>query len=420
MDLLGVGIGPFNLSLAALLTRVRTVKSYFFDAKNEFSWHPGLMLPNSEIQVGHFKDLVTLVDPTNPYSFLAYLVQHKRLYRFMNCDFSYVLRYEFNDYLRWVANSLPNLFFDEKVIDLNFNNNFFILHTTKNSYQARNIVLGNGLTPKIPGFIKPYLGKDVFHSNDYLQHETQDSIAIIGGGQSAAEIVSHLLNKPQLPKTIYWISSRGMLLPMDNSPFSTEYFHPKYNEYFYNLPANRRSQLLREQLLASDGISERLLTEIYQQFYLLNLQGKKIDFRFIPHSKLINMSRDKEVFHLGTAEKSFSVKTVILCTGYEWTMPDYLISLKDRIEVNNGKFRVNKDYSIQWDGPAQNRIYIQNGAEHTHGIADRNLSLMAFRSATIINSLMQQTIYDIANESAAIDWDYVGKIELNWRNVSNG
>jgi lysine N6-hydroxylase len=236
MDLLGIGIGPFNLSLAALLSQVGGINSRFFDGKKSFAWHPGLMLPESEIQVGHFKDLVTLVDPTNPYSFLAYLVKHTRLYRFMNCNFFYVLRYEFNDYMRWVSEQLNNLSFDEKVLEVDFVGNRFKTRTSKGFYFSKHLVLGNGLTPKIPAFIKPYLGADIFHGGEYLQHKVKDRVAIIGGGQSGAEIIQHLLSQETPPEEIYWVSSRGMLFPMDNSSFSTEYFHPSYGEYFYALP----------------------------------------------------------------------------------------------------------------------------------------------------------------------------------------
>src|SRR5579885_2783170 len=82
-DLLGVGIGPFNLSLAALMSPLKSTNSIFFERRKSFVWHPGLLLPNAEIQVNYLKDLVTLVDPTNPYSFIAYLAKQKRLYRFM-------------------------------------------------------------------------------------------------------------------------------------------------------------------------------------------------------------------------------------------------------------------------------------------------------------------------------------------------
>ena len=64
-DVIGVGLGPFNLGLAALLEPQADVDAVFFDDKPEFAWHPGLMLPDAEIQVPFLADLVTLADPTS-------------------------------------------------------------------------------------------------------------------------------------------------------------------------------------------------------------------------------------------------------------------------------------------------------------------------------------------------------------------
>src|ERR671911_297580 len=66
-DLIGIGIGPFNLGLAALLSSIDTHKSVFFDTKHEFSWHEGLLLEDCYLQVPFLADLVTMSDPTNPY-----------------------------------------------------------------------------------------------------------------------------------------------------------------------------------------------------------------------------------------------------------------------------------------------------------------------------------------------------------------
>lgn len=96
---------------------------------------------------------------------------------------------------------------------------------------------------------------------------------------------------------------------------------------------------------------------------------------------------------------------IILCTGYEWTFPPYLSSLSDQIPLYNNKFYINHDFSVSWNGPKQNRIYVQNGARHSHGIADPNLNIMAWRSATIINSIIQKPIYDLNSESSTLNWE---------------
>ena len=67
-DLLGVGIGPFNLSLAALLDPVDGVDAVFFDQADGFAWHPGLLVEGTTTQVPFLADLVTLADPTSRHS----------------------------------------------------------------------------------------------------------------------------------------------------------------------------------------------------------------------------------------------------------------------------------------------------------------------------------------------------------------
>jgi len=85
-DVLGIGSGPFNLSLNALLQKT-ALKSLFIDKAAKMTWHSGMLLPGARMQTSFLKDLVTPVDPTSPYSFLAYLVQKKRLYRFLSARF---------------------------------------------------------------------------------------------------------------------------------------------------------------------------------------------------------------------------------------------------------------------------------------------------------------------------------------------
>lgn len=49
-DIAGVGVGPFNLSLASLLDPLKHISSIFLEEKPEFSWHPGMMIDWATIQ----------------------------------------------------------------------------------------------------------------------------------------------------------------------------------------------------------------------------------------------------------------------------------------------------------------------------------------------------------------------------------
>ena len=92
LRLVGIGAGPANLSLAALLHGDPEQPNRFFDCKQSFTWHDDQLTTGSTLQVAIFKDLVSLSDPTNRFSFLSYLHEHGRMYHFLNAQFSKVPR----------------------------------------------------------------------------------------------------------------------------------------------------------------------------------------------------------------------------------------------------------------------------------------------------------------------------------------
>ncbi len=81
-DVVGIGLGPFNLGLAALTHELTDLDGVFLEARDEFSWHPGMMLEGATIQVPFMADLVTMADPTSRFGFLNHLKQIGRLYPF--------------------------------------------------------------------------------------------------------------------------------------------------------------------------------------------------------------------------------------------------------------------------------------------------------------------------------------------------
>jgi lysine N6-hydroxylase len=153
---IGIGAGPFNLSLAALLAPTG-FNARFFDRNPDFEWHPGLLLPEATIQVSYLKDLVTLVDPTSQYSFLAFLRAHKRLYRFIIRSLP-VSRKEFNQYLQWVASRLPNVEFGVEVREVAIDEQTFSVNVDRRVLRTKNIVLGTGLVPTIPPWARSHVG----------------------------------------------------------------------------------------------------------------------------------------------------------------------------------------------------------------------------------------------------------------------
>lgn len=108
-DVVGIGAGPFNLSVAALLHPAKEVKHRFFEKQKQFCWHPGMLLQNTTIQNSFLKDLVSFADPISPFSFLAFLHDQKRLYEYVNAGFLRTSRQEFNQYPSPQAKSVLDL-----------------------------------------------------------------------------------------------------------------------------------------------------------------------------------------------------------------------------------------------------------------------------------------------------------------------
>jgi lysine N6-hydroxylase len=96
-DLVGIGVGPFNLGLACLADPVDDLDCVFLEARDELAWHPGMMLDDATLQVPFLADLVTMADPTSRWSFLNYLKETGNLYPFYIRESFYPLRREYDD-----------------------------------------------------------------------------------------------------------------------------------------------------------------------------------------------------------------------------------------------------------------------------------------------------------------------------------
>ncbi|HET9847113.1 MAG TPA: SidA/IucD/PvdA family monooxygenase [Candidatus Dormibacteraeota bacterium] len=421
LDAIGVGVGPANLSLAALLTPT-DYNARFFERSSEFQWHPGFLFPEAVLQVSYLKDLVTLVDPTSAYTFLAFLHAQKRIYRFINLSAPRVSRMEFNQYLQWVAGRLPNVEFGAEVREVSLSGERFSVRVDGRTLDTTNIVLGTGLVPNIPDWARPYLGTEVFHSIDYLdypQDVTGKAVAVVGGGQSGAEVVWHLLlDTARLPAQLLWISHRPNFLPLDESPFTNELFTPAYADYFFGLSAEQRGILLAEQRLASDGVSQPLLQRIYDRLYDLEFlerrtsggRGSSRLVRLFPGHEVVDIRRGSSGCDLGLRSRwgtsqRVRADVVVLGTGFSYELPAAMQPLGDRMRWDRDGFPVRSDFSIEWDGPPGLRVYAQDAARHMRGVADPNLSLVAWRSAIIANSLLGREVYDVGGESSVFDFD---------------
>lgn len=415
LRLVGIGAGPANLSLAALLHGDSEQPNLFFDRKPSFTWHDDQLINGATLQVSIFKDLVSLSDPANRFSFLSYLHEHGRIYHFLNAQFSEVPRTEFRNYLAWAAEKNENVVFSESVERVEFDGVFRVT-TDRRQVTADNIAVGVGTVPWVPEFALPYLGAGHFHVSRYLNHArglAGKRVAVVGGGQSGAETFLDLISRPdsERPAWVSWISRRRNYFPIDDSTFTNDFYMPEYSEYFYRLSESKRAELNSAHLLSSDGISESTLRAIYQQLYRLQfIERDEHRFGLLPNRTVVSADRtatgafEVTLRHNDETGQSqcLPVDAVVWATGFRPTPKSFLDPLKDRIETENGEVRVDEDFAVAWDGPPDRKIFVQNAVRGQRGLPDVNLSLNAWRAQRIANRLRGRSAPEMA--MSFIDW----------------
>ncbi|MEY9848591.1 lysine N(6)-hydroxylase/L-ornithine N(5)-oxygenase family protein [Streptacidiphilus sp. MAP5-3] len=429
-DLVGVGLGPFNLSLAALADGVDGLRCLFLDAKPEFSWHPGLLIDGARMQVPFLADLVSLVDPTSPWSFLAYLREQQRLFPFYFSEQWHLTRREYQDYCRWAASSLPNCRFDSPVEGVRWDGHRKLFHVEipgQPLLLARNLVLGVGTEPVVPTAFAALLdeGGPVLHSEDYLvsphspgtlADATDNSgssgdagssgsvgqprfsdITVVGSGQSGAEVFLDLLRRRggSAGPHLRWITRSAALAPMEYSKLGLEHFTPDYTRYFHGLPGTVRDSLVPSQWQLYKAASAETLAAVHEALYDRTTGGVAADVEIVPGTEIRSARRDPcgglelRCAHAQSgADYTLRTDVAVLATGYAARRPALLDPLLDLIDWDEqNRYRVGLDYRVELRPDVTAGLYVQNAELHTHGVGTPDLGLGAHRAAVILNAV---------------------------------
>ncbi|KAI8998622.1 lysine/ornithine N-monooxygenase [Trametes punicea] len=311
-DAIGLGFGPANLAIAGAivekwansdasleLSHAPLQQVIFIEKQPEFRWHPGMLLPNSRMQISFLKDLATLRSPQSPLTFLAYLHSQDRLLNFINRGSFTPTRNEYSDYLAWAADFVQKrgiqVRYGEEVVGLTCLSDGTVevrsrvVETGEEfARRSRNIILSPGGTPKLPpalSVIAPH--PRVIHSAYYLSAvedffaSTPPSreplrIAVIGAGQSSTEVLLDLHSRlNSLPVSdgrkheLELIFRKGSLKPSDDTPFSNEIFDPVSTDMWFNLPSKRdRHNVLREYSSTNYSVvNVRTIDSLYEVMY---------------------------------------------------------------------------------------------------------------------------------------------------------
>lgn len=416
-DFIAVGVGPFNLSLACLTAPIENLDGLFFDKNDSFNWHPGMLLQDTTLQIPFLADLVTLADPTSPFSFLNYIKEQGKMYSFYIRENFLLLRNEYNQYCQWAIKKLPNIYFNTEVTAIEYDENqqLYIVTTlsaktnVETIYKTKKIVLGTGTAPHIPKSCQSLKGKAI-HSSAYIQNKAslqkQKSITVLGSGQSAAEVFNDLLQEIDVyGYQLNWITRSSRFFPMDYSKLTLEMTSPEYVDYFYNLPSDKRDHLLKNQKLLYKGINKDLIATIFDTIYSKKVITE-IDVNLRTNAACTkgtyneaNQSFELEL-HQVEQDKRYRHKTdaLVLATGYGYKLPQFLEGIANRIQWDDkGRFAANRNYSIDQNG---SEVFVQNAELHTHGFVTPDLGMACYRNSYIIKEITGVEHYAVETKIA--------------------
>ncbi|KEF63754.1 L-ornithine N5-oxygenase [Exophiala aquamarina CBS 119918] len=434
-DLVGVGFGPASLAIAVALSDgleaqesvghgFNTPKVRFLERQNGFKWHAGMLLPGAKMQISFLKDLATLRDPCSHFTFLNYLKEHGRLVQFTNLATFLPSRLEFDDYLQWAATHFNDVVeygqqvqsihprklgnsgkydcFEVVSRDLSTGESTTIL--------SRNVVVAVGGQPARPAIFPTYHER-ILHSSEYNirierilpDKEKAYSIAIMGGGQSGAEVFNNL-HERYPNATTRLIFRDSALRPSDDSPFVNEVFNPEAVDTFFEQPQDFRSKNLAKNKATNYSVVRlELIEKIYDDLYLQSIHSpdrREWQHQILPLREISDFSDNGKQLTLnvtnldplsGNTTETMSFDALILATGYRRDAHNELLKDCQLINGNrSGIWEPGRDYSLNLDDLLVEDgagLWLQGCNEATHGLSDSLLSILSTRSGELVDSI---------------------------------
>ncbi len=414
-DVIGIGLGPFNLSLACLMAPLagaaQPVRALFLERSNEFNWHPGMLIEDTTLQNPCLADLVSLADPTSEYSYLNFCKHGGEIYSHYINGPLHITREAYNRYCQWASRRLPNVRFGHEVAAVSHDAavGIYRVHARRADgapaeFAARKLVLGVGAQPSLPDCCEhsshPYL-----HTAHYLQHKAalldKHSVTVVGSGQSAAEVCHDLLKEAaQRGTTVNWITRSPYFFQMETTRLTLEMFSPDYTDYFYGLPDERKPAVLARQDALYKGINARLMDDIYHQLERARRQ-QRFQAHLVTQSELRRCRFDAGTglhaleFRRTDTGEVFEHRTdgLIFATGYRQRVPRFLRGIAHRLRFDRqGRYQPTRDYAVDSAG---REVYVQNGGLHSHGLSNPELGLACHRNSCLIRELTGVEHYPI-------------------------
>jgi lysine N6-hydroxylase len=427
LDFIAIGLGPFNLSLACLAEPIRELRGLFLERNEDFDWHPGMLIDDTTLQNPFLADLVSLADPKSKFSFLNYCKQEGKLYAYYIRERFYLSRAEYNRYCKWAIGQLSGIAFGSQVERVEYVENVekgggqghylvsgrHVRTGVPFTHRAARLVIGVGSVPQLPACCGD-AREHCIHSAQYVarKRELQQkrSIAVIGSGQSAAEIFYDLLKESdEHDYALTWITRSPRFFQMENTKLTLEMISPDYIDYFYNLPEGVREDIIARQDSLYKGVNASLINQIYDLLDDRRSRGRN-NARLITNSELTGCHRHRgdDLFHLRFAQRDEGVQYThvtdgaIFATGYTQNVPGFIDGIRERIRWDDkGRYRLSRNYAIDVNA---REVFVQNAGLYSHGLTNPDLGMSCYRNSCILRELTGVEHYKIERRIALQDF----------------
>ena len=415
-----IGIGPSNASFAALWHGSNSSKGLgrltLFDRYEKFEWHPGQLFPESIMQNSFLRDLVTLVDPTNAYSFLNYLNVHGRIMQFVNSGMLLPYREEIVDYVRWALEDIPDIYWQTEVLRVDHdrvNHRFDITVAPVSDLDkvstvwSDSLVIGIGTEPVPPPATDQVAGLVPISGvlERQMSVEGRD-VVVIGAGQSGAEAILDLLQGVERPSRLTWMSRQGNFQVLDTGNISREFYSAPYMVHMSKLSPDVRLGEVETSRSAETGISPTLLETICRAiYYRRHVSAIRWHIELLVNVDVTEVSDDADrarVLYRDTCSnesQAITADVVVWAGGLRPRSPQWLLDL-----VGIDYSMIPNSMAVHWYGEESNSIYLQPASSSPLGVGAPNFSAMSARNAMIINELNDREVFRINPIDSFATW----------------
>jgi L-ornithine N5-oxygenase len=409
VELLAVGAGPSNLALAIALEELApddlAAGSLLIERHQDTIWQRGMLMPWTRSQVSFLKDLVTLRNPSSRFTFISYLHSAGRLSDFINAASFTPYRMEISNYLQWVARSLTKVRIEYGRhcvrLEPTFNNRgkisrWLVTLSDDSTIGCKYLVVAAGRDAPIPDNIARLPDDLVIHSTRFeegtasMRAGQPHRIAVIGGGQSAAEMAWAAHERFSEASVTMVMRSIGMA-NYATSRFTNELYFPSFVDEFYAAPIAIREQVLTQMHATNySGLDSRLLDALYEQAYIERVTGQE-RLCFLTSTDVTQARLDGDELVLALAERltgrtyDFRCDRVLLGTGFCPATSSLMGDLITKLGLDEAA--VGRHYRLAVPD-CDAACYLQGVNEATHGIADSLLSVVAIRAGEIVTDIL--------------------------------